>query len=176
MSTKPTKKRKKGFWYYISVESPLDERQERAFKKIQVETLGAALILTFANTLIMDFFYKWCESYSSAIALILPSCLIYFTIRRGVKGCLFGTKGARIELLAMAVWAFTFVHFLYQDIKRAILGVPVEITRDGMLTDEFCTKIMYSSYVIVAVIMAIFLIREKKAKERDDDNSENDDR
>lgn len=176
MSTKHTKKRKKGFWYYISVESPLDERQERALKNIQVETLGAALILTTANTFIMDLYYKWCENNSAALMLILALCLIYFTVRRGVKGCLFGTKGARAELLVIAGWTLISVLYLYLDIKQAIRGMPLEITRDGMLTIDFCSRIMNYSLFIDAVVMAIFLIREKKAKERGDDNSENDER
>ncbi len=176
MSTKPTKKRKKGFWYYVSVESPLDERQERALKKIQVETLGAALILTSINTFIMDFFYKWCENNSAALLLIAAACCIYFTVRSGVKGCLFGVKGARAELLFMTTWAFLFVFDLWQDITWAFRGVTVEITRDGMLTFDFCGKLLDLSFFIEVVVMAVFLIREKKAKERGDDNSENDDR
>lgn len=171
MKTKPKKKRKKGFWYYVSVESPLDERQESALKSIQVETLGAMLILTFLNAWVMDY-YKWCETNTAAMALILAPCLIYFTVKRGVKGCLFGTKGARFELLLMAFWMIFFVFNLYQDIKWAIPGIPLEITRDGMLTLNFCNRIVYFSWFINAVSMAIFLLREKKAKERDNDSSE----
>ncbi len=172
MNTKPTKKRKKGFWYYISVESPLDERQELALKSIQAETFSAAFILTVLNSFIMDYYYKWCENNSAAIMLIIAACCIYSTIRRGVKGCLFGVKGARSELFLMAVWAFVFVVNLQFDIKWAIRGIPLKITRDGMLTFDFCGRIMYFSFFINAVIMAIFLIREKKAKKRDTDDLE----
>lgn len=171
MKTKPKKKHKKGFWYYVSVESPLDERQESALKSIQVETLGAMLILTFLNAWVMDY-YKWCETNTAAMMLILAPCLIYFTVKRGVKGCLFGTKGARFELLSMAFWVIFFVFNLCQDIKWAIRGMPLEITHDGMLTLDFCDRIFYLSFFIIAVIMAIFLKREKKAKKRDNDNSE----
>ena len=91
---KAKKKRKKGLLYYLSVESPLDERQQLVLKSIQAETCGAALLLTFLNAYIMENFYMWCESNWGAMMLIIALSVIYMTVKREIKGCLFGVKGA----------------------------------------------------------------------------------
>lgn len=83
MNTKPKKKRRKGFWHYVSVESPLDERQELISTKIQVEGTSIALALIAVNTAIMDYFYKWCEKYSMTVVLLVVISGIY----DGQKGC-----------------------------------------------------------------------------------------
>lgn len=163
---KAKKKRKKGLLYYLSVESPLDERQQLVLKSIQAETCSAALLLAFFNTYIMENYYMWCESNWGAMMLIIALGVIYMTVKRGIKGCLFGVKGARAELIVMAAWAFLFVFDLISDVKMALRGVQSEMVRDGALTTEFCGKIMYLSFFIEAAIMAVFLLREKNAAKR----------
>lgn len=169
---KAKKKRKKGLLYYLSVESPLDERQQLALKSIQAETCGAAFLLAFFNAYIMENHYMWCESIWGAMMLIIALSMIYMSVKRGIKGCLFGVKGARAELMIMAAWAFLFVFELISDVKWALRGIRPEMVRDGALTTDFCGKIMYFSFFIEAAIMAFFLLRERNAAKRRAESSD----
>lgn len=171
MNTKPKKKRRKGFWHYVSVESPLDERQELISTKIQVEGISIALALIAVNTAIMDYFYKWCENYFTAMVLLVVISGIYTTVRRGAKGCLFGVKGARSEILMILVAALVFPLMLMDDIESARLNM-FEITRNGMVTQQFCFLIFWCLEFVEAMILLFFIIREKRAKMRRAESSD----
>lgn len=171
MNTKPKKKHRKGFWHYVSVESPLDERQELISTKIQVEGISIALALIAVNTAIMDYFYKWCENYFTAMVLLVVISGIYTTVRRGAKGCLFGVKGARSEILMILVAALVFPLMLMDDIESARLNM-FEITRNGMVTQQFCFLLFWCLEFVEAMILLFFIIREKRAKKRGAENSD----
>lgn len=171
MNTKNKKKRRKGFWHYVSVESPLDERQELISTKIQVEGLSIALALIAVNTVIMDYFYKWCENYFMAMVLLVLIDVIYTTIRRGAKGCLFGVKGARSEILTVMSTTLVFSLTLATDIESAQLDM-YEIMHDGMLTQQFCNLLFWGLDFVAAMILLFFMIREKRAKKRRAESSD----
>lgn len=171
MSKKTRKKRKKSFWDYILAESPLDERQQLAATKINLEGIAIAFLLAIININIMEHFYKWCESYSASTMLTIYIAGLYIIIKRGFKGCLFGIKGARSELLIMGIWLFAGISQIEEHIKFAVWKWYPEMTRDGMLTIEFCNQLMFLLMLLSGIAMAVFLMREKKAKKRGGDNS-----
>lgn len=168
---KAKKKRKKGLLYYLSVESPLDERQELISTKIQLEGITIALALVAANTAIMDYFYKWCDNYFMTVVLLVVISGIYMTIRRGVKGCLFGVKGARAEILTVLGAALVFPLMLMDDIESSQLGM-FEITRNGTVTQQFCYLLFWGLDFAEAMILLFFIIREKKVKKRRTEGSD----
>lgn len=172
MSKKPAKKRKKSFLDYVLTESPLDERQQLAATKISLEGIAIAFLLAIINICVMEDYYKWCESYSASTFLTIDIALLYIIVKRGVKGCLFGIKGARSELLMMGVWLFLGISQIGEHIKFAIWKWYPEMIRDGRLTLEFCNQLSFLLKFSCGIALAVFLIREKKAKERDNDNSE----
>lgn len=168
---KKEKKRRKGFWNYVSVESPLDERQKLISTKIQVEGISIALVLVAINTVIMDYLYKWCENYFIAMVLLVVISGIYMTVRRGAKGCLFGVKGARSEILTVLVAAPVFPLTLETDIESAQLDM-FEIMHNGMLTQRFCFLLFWGLDFVEAMILLFFMIREKRAKKRRAESSD----
>lgn len=171
MSKKTRKKRKKSFWDYILVESPLDERQQLAATKINLEGIAIAFLLTIINIYIMEDFYKWCERYSASTMLTIHIAGLYIIIKRGVNGCLFGIKGARSELLIMGTWLFAGISQIEEHIKFAVWKWYPEVTHDGMLTLGLCNQLTFLLMFLEGIAMAVFLIREKKAKKRDNDSS-----
>lgn len=166
MSKKTRKKRKKGFWYYVSVESPLDERQNLAATQINSEGVAIAFLLTIINLYIMEDIYKWCESYSAPTTLTIHIAGLYVIIKRGIKGCLFGIKGARMELLVMGFWIFIGITQIAEYIKFAAWKWFPEVTHDGMLTLGFCNQLMFLFMFLNGIAMLVFIIREKRAKKR----------
>lgn len=119
----------------------------------------------------MEHFYKWCESYSASTTLTIHIAVLYIIVKRGVKGCLFGIKGARSELFMMGAWLFLGIIQIEEHIKFAVWKWYPEMTRDGMLTIEFCNQLASLLMFSEGIAMAVFLIREKKAKKRGGDNS-----
>ena len=164
-------KHKKSFWDYILVESPLDERQDLAATKINLEGIAIAFLLAIINIYIMEDFYKWCERYSASTMLTIHIAGLYIIIKRGVNGCLFGIKGARSELLIMGIWLFAGISQIKEHIKFAVWKWYPEMTRDGMIMIEFCNQLMFLLMFLEGIAIAVFLMREKKAKKRDNDSS-----
>lgn len=166
MSKKTRKKHKKSFWDYILVESPLDERQDLAATKINLEGIAIAFLLTIINIYIMEDFYKWCERYSASTMLTIHIAGLYIIIKRSVNGCLFGIKGARSELLIMGTWLFAGISQIEEHIKFAVWKWFPEVTHDDMLTLGFCNQLMFLFMFLNGIAMLVFIIREKRAKKR----------
>lgn len=166
MSKKTRKKRKKSFLNYILTESPLDERQDLAATKINLEGIAIAFFLTAINIFIIEDIYKWCESYSAPTTLTIHIAGLYVIIKRGVKGCLFGIKGARMELLVMGFWIFIGITQIAEYIKFAAWKWFPEVTHDGMLTLGFCNQLMFLFMFLNGIALLVFIIREKRAKRR----------
>lgn len=72
-----------------------DERQKLLRSRLVIEALCACVVISLINNWVMEFYYKWAESYIMPTCLIITLCFIYLEIRLTVKGCLIGTVGQK---------------------------------------------------------------------------------
>lgn len=133
------------------------------------------MALGFLNVWIMEDFYKWCETYSNSMFIIFGIGLIYFVLRCGTTGCLFGIRGVAYGMTFSAiVMAVSGILGIYNALTLTPLvkidgefqEVPFAIVRNGALTGEFSMLIYQCLYIIYAIILWIYIIREKKAEKR----------
>lgn len=107
MNKNPGKRRKHSLIYSLAYDdSPLDERQKALSTKITVESLVILSSLIISNIFVMEHFYKWCETFSDSTFIICGVCIIYFVLRNGITGCLFGIKGVRRGMMFAPIMMF----------------------------------------------------------------------
>ena len=138
----------------------LDERQKIVRTKIIAETL---LIFAFAemlNCIIMDYFYKWAESYSPPLLLILMACLIYYIIRNAAQGSYVGINGN----FARKVTSVTIILIAVLNITRHAFDLADGgILTDGALSDAFLFAASFALLAVCGVISLVVLRSIDKA-------------
>ena len=135
----------------------LDERQKMIRSQIIGETL---IIFSFAemlNCIIMDYFYKWAESYSPPLLLIFMLCLIYYIIRNAAKGSFVGVNGN----FARKVTSVTIILMAVLNLIRNAFDLLDEgsVVINGTLSDDFLFAVSFALLAVCGVISLIVLKR-----------------
>lgn len=148
-----------------------DERQERLRDKITIKVTNIFVRLWLVNIIIMEQFYQWCESYLLSSYLILAIALLFWHIKNGVNGSLFGVEGVgkRVGEATVALLVGVFA---------VLITVPVfALGDDDIIEHFFIHDGMVSNYVtataalilIVADSAAIYVLAIRhKLKEKSD--------
>lgn len=74
-----------------------DERQRVIQQRLAVEALLIYGGVTLINTMMMEIFYQWAESWMAATFLFVVLCLLWWQIRCAVKGCMAPVSGKYIH-------------------------------------------------------------------------------
>lgn len=150
-----------------------DERQNQMQTKIVVETLSYYIAAIIINTIVMEYFYQWCESYLVSMVLFCMAAYLYYTVRSAAKGCLVGVNGsypikvsAGITLLMGIVWGINF--------SLGVLTGKESIILDGRLQNAFIASICAVLIIINGIITIVFAKKyDRKIKEQTEANDEN---
>ncbi len=80
-----------------------DERQRVMQQRLAVEALLIYVGVTLINTMMMEIFYQWAESWMAATFLFVALCLLWWQIRCAVKGCMAPVSGKYIQRVTAAM-------------------------------------------------------------------------
>ena len=123
-----------------------DERQKIIRSGLTLEALKVFIAVSFANCAVMDFIYKWAETFFSPMILILCLCALYWLIRNGIKGTLTGVNGLYAKrysaIMLIIIGSLNLVRYAFD------LGEGNFIIKDGMITSDF---LLMMSFIIVIV-------------------------
>lgn len=141
----------------------LDERQKIMRSKVLTEAFIIFSGLSFVNTLAMDLFYQWAETYAAPMLIFMFLCACYFNIRCAVKGCLVGINGEKSAKLSAAYCIFMggtmTLKYIFSDDDQHVLF------KDGQLTDNLLFMVSFILAIACGVLTLIFIKTGKKNKE-----------
>lgn len=143
----------------------LDERQRQVRLKLVTEAVSIYGIASFLNTAVMDRLYKWCDSFFAPMLLIAAVCYLYWILRCGFKGALFGVNGlfsAKVTAWLVIIQAFVMgvnICFDFSEKEKAFFY-------DGMLSTTVVCGITVVIFLATAVSVIILVKKSEKA-ERD---------
>lgn len=141
----------------------LDERQKIMRSKVLTEAFIIFSGLSFVNTLAMDLFYQWAETYAAPMLIFMFLCACYFNIRCAVTGCLVGINGEKSAKLSAAYCIFMgvmmMIKYIFSDDDQHVLFA------DGQLTDNLCFLVSYILAIACGILTFIFIKIGKKNRE-----------
>lgn len=150
-----------------------DERQKIIRNKITVECLLIYAVAVFANTFIMEEFYRWSESYFGAMLPIMSACLLYWLIRNEAKGTLFAVNGSFSNKFTGIYGIFMSVIFGISSMARLMDGEA--LFKDGMATIIFIGLLTFAIIFVYSLLMIIFTRKNDKLKEAAETEAERQD-
>lgn len=165
------KKRKKVKYTWDVRENPLDERQKTLSRKILNDALLIFALLVLINAFVWDKL-AWSESIMSTTLLFGGVCALYDRIRCAAAGCLFGVRGAEFQLFPTVTLIFSSGLGIYNALRFGSVFTPFSVIRNGLVMWEFQMLICWTLMLISSLITLFFIIREKRAKKCETDNSE----
>lgn len=141
-----------------------DERQRIMQQRLAVEALLIYAGVTFLNTVWMELFYQWAESWSAVSLLFVVLCMLWWHIRCAVKGCLAPVSGKNVQRIS----AVMIIIIGASNTLRYLGGIGGEdyFFVDGMLSGD----LMYMVSGLLMIVCGIFglcvnLHEEKKESE-----------
>lgn len=153
----------------------LDERQNQVRTKITVETLTIYIISVFINSFVMDMIYRWCESYTASMFLLMALCYLYGIIRNAAKGSLFGVKGTRsAKFVAFFMMLQSFL-FAFKYLFPILDNKQGYFFSEGRVTDDFIFAVTFMMFFVSGIMIFAFAKKydKKMGKESDTNNSIN---
>lgn len=143
----------------------LDERQKILRTQIGVEALTIFCCLTFVNSLVMDIWKQWAESYAAPMLMFFMVCIIYFNFRCFFKGAFIGINGgykAKFSAIyAIFMGLIYMLIFVFKNDEKKVLF------SDGKLTDSCCLLITLILFIIYG-IAGLVLIRTVQKSEKEE--------
>ena len=140
-----------------------DERQKIVKMKIGVDTFMIFSAAAFLSCLVMDMFYRYAESYSGPLVLIMLFCVFYFDLRCAAKDCLIGINGSK-------VWRNSSYSSIFMGVVLSLQYIFREehfFIVNGQISNDFIFLIATISAIVHGITMLILLhhIRKKKNEE-----------
>ena len=130
-----------------------DERQKIIRSRLMLEALKVYIAASFVNCAVMDLIYRWAETYTAPMLLILAFCALYWLIRNGIKGTLTGVNGVYAAKWSAAILiligALNLVRFMFD------IGEENFVIKNGMITSDF---LLMAALVIVIVCGVVTLV------------------
>ncbi|MDE6030497.1 MAG: hypothetical protein K2G32_02635 [Oscillospiraceae bacterium] len=141
-----------------------DERQNIMRSRLAIEALLIYVGLTFINSMVMEMFYQWSESWMTLTLLFMVICLLWWSIRCAVKGCLLAVSGRFAQktsaVLVVLVGAINILRFVFD------IGEEGYFVTDGMLSEDFVFALSFLLLIGCGIfILCVMRHEEKKNKE-----------
>ena len=141
-----------------------DERQNIMRSRLAIEALLIYVALTTVNSMVMEMFYRWSESWMTVTLLFMVLCLLWWSIRCAVKGCLLAVSGRFAQktsaVLIVLAGALNMVRFVFD------IGEEGYFVTDGMLLEDFMFALSFLLLIGCGIfILCVMRHEEKKNKE-----------
>lgn len=137
-----------------------DERQRIMQQRLAVETLLIYVGVTLLNTMVMEMFYQWAESWMAAAFLFVVLCMLWWQIRCAVKGCMAPVSGKYVQRFS----AVTVIIIGATNSLRYLLDIGEEnyFVADGRISGDF----MFAVSNLLLVGCAIFMLCVNRHEEK----------
>ena len=145
-----------------------DERQNIMRSRLAIEALFVYVGLTILNSMVMEMFYQWAESWMTVTLLFAAICLLWWEIRCAFKGCLLAVGGryAQKYSAAMAVFvgALNGVRYVFD------IGKEDYFATNGRITEDFVFALCFLLLIVCGIFMLCVMRHEEKVN-KDGDRS-----
>ena len=137
-----------------------DERQNIMRSRLAIEALFVYVGLTVLNSMVMEMFYQWAESWMTVTLLFMALSLLWWEIRCAFKGCLLAVGGryAQKYSAAMAVFvgALNGVRYVFD------IGEEDYFVTDGKLSKDFVFALCFFLLIVNGIFMLCVMRHEEK--------------
>lgn len=141
-----------------------DERQNIMRSRLAIEALLIYVGLTFINSMVMEMFYQWSESWMTLTLLFMVLSLLWWSIRCAAKGCLLAVSGRFAQktsaILVILTGAVNIIRFVFD------IGEEGYFVTDGKLSEDFVFALSFLLLIGCGIfILCVMRHEEKKNKE-----------
>lgn len=137
-----------------------DERQRIMQQRLAVEALLIYVGVTLLNTMVMEIFYQWAESWMAAAFLFVVLCMLWWQIRCAVKGCMTPVSGKYVQrvsaVMAIILGATYSLRYLFD------IGEEDYFVADGRISGDF----MFAVSCLLIVGCGIFMLCVNRHEEK----------
>lgn len=139
-----------------------DERQNVMRSRLAIEALLVYFGLTFLNSMVMEMFYQWAESWMTVTLLFAVICLLWWEIRCALKGCLLAVSGRYAQKYSAVMCIFIGV----LNGLRYVFDIGKEdyLVTDGRLSEDFVFTLCFLLLIVNGIFMLCVMRYEEKNK------------
>lgn len=140
-----------------------DERQNVMRSRLAIEALFVYVGLTLLNSMVMELFYQWAESWMTVTMLFMGICLLWWEIRCALKGCLLAVSGRHAQkysaVMAVFVGALNGLRYVFD------IGKEDYFVTNGRLSEDFVFALCFLLLIVNGVFMLCVMRHEEKMNE-----------
>lgn len=140
-----------------------DERQNVMRSRLAIEALFIYVGATVVNSMVMEIFYQWAESWLTVTLLFAGICLLWWEIRCALKGCLLAVSGRYAKkysaIMAVFVGALNGVRYVFD------IGKEDYFVTNGRLTKDFVFALCFLILIVNGIFMLCVMRHEEKNRE-----------
>ncbi|MCM1165225.1 MAG: hypothetical protein NC299_06375 [Lachnospiraceae bacterium] len=137
-----------------------DERQNVMRSRLAIEALLIYVGLTVVNSMVMEIFYQWAESWMTVMMLFMVICLAWWSVRCAVKGCLLPVSGREAQkysaVISIFVGALNMLRYIFN------IGEEDYFVKNGRLTGDFVFALSFLLLICVGIFILCVMRREEK--------------
>lgn len=137
-----------------------DERQNVMRSRLAIEALFIYVGLTVLNSMVMELFYQWAESWMTVTLLFMVLCMLWWEIRCALKGCLLAVSGRHAQKYSAVMVIFIGV----LNGLRYVFNIGDEdyFVTDGRLSGDFVFALCFLLMIVNGIFMLCVMRHEEK--------------
>lgn len=138
-----------------------DERQKQIRSRLIIESLIIFVIAVITNCIIYDLVYKWSESLSAPLFVLIMFCVLYYIVRSGIKGCFVGVGGPGTRYFASITCIIIGLANIFRCLKNVSKDGLVFIV-NNVVSDNFLEIIAYILLTVAGICCFVTFKRNMK--------------
>ncbi|MBD5128737.1 MAG: hypothetical protein HDT43_02250 [Ruminococcaceae bacterium] len=140
-----------------------DERQNIMRSRLAIEALFVYVGLTFLNSMVMEMFYQWAESWMTVTLLFAVISLLWWEIRCAFKGCLLAVSGRYAQkysaVMGIFIGALNGVRYIFD------IGKEDYFVTNGKLSEDLVFALCFLLFIVNGIFMLCVMRHEEKMNE-----------
>ncbi|MDE7362630.1 MAG: hypothetical protein K2N38_11930 [Oscillospiraceae bacterium] len=137
-----------------------DERQNVMRSRLAIEALFVYVGLTLLNSMVMELFYQWAESWMTVTLLFMMLCLLWWEIRCAFKGCLLAVSGRYAQkysaIMGIFIGALNGLRYVFD------IGGEVFFVTNGRLSENLVFALCFLLLIVNGIFMLCVMRHEEK--------------
>lgn len=138
-----------------------DERQKQIRLRLVIESLVIFVIAVITNCIICDLIYKWSESVSAPLLVLIMFCVLYYIVRAGIKGCFVGVGGPGTRYFASITCIIIGIANVFRCLKN-VSKEGVFFIVNNVVSDNFLEILAYILLTVSGICCFVIFKRNMK--------------
>lgn len=142
-----------------------DERQKQQRTRLTVEALAIYAVMSFLLAAVNETLVGWCDGSVPVMVVCMALAYMWWIIRNGSKGSLFGVTGKSTKYTA--VITLIWIPFLFLEYVLPLLTGEKSVISDGKLSGDFLIAAAFVIFILSAVLILVLYSVEKRRGKTD---------